>query len=143
MAERSSALSTPTRGRRPQWEPRFVEVFGATGNVRLAASAAGVSRSAPYKRAQASTAFADAWAQAREDAVDMLEAEARRRALASSDSLLVFLLKSERPDKYRERTSVDIRLDIRHEAERIATRLGVDVEATIAEAERMLAEGGA
>ena len=53
----------------------------------------------------------------------------------------MFLLKSERPDKYRER--VDVRLNVRREAERIALRLGVDVEATIAEAERILAQGGA
>lgn len=137
MPERSSALSAPTSSRRPAWTPRFVEVFAATGNVRLAASAAGVSRDAPYKRAQADPEFAAAWLRAREDAIDMLEAEARRRALGSSDALLVFLLKSERPEKYREK--VDVRVDFRREAERIATRLGVDVESMIVEAERILA----
>ncbi len=71
----------------------------------------------------------------------MLEAEARRRALATSDALLMFLLKSERPEKFREK--VDIKLDLRREAERIATSLNVNVEATIAMAERLLAEGGA
>ena len=136
-----SAVSTPTSLRRPDWTPRFIEVFAATGNVRLAASAAGVSRDAPYKKAQRDETFAAAWLQAREDAIDMLEAEARRRAMTSSDTLLMFLLKSERPDKYRER--VDVRLNVRREAERIALRLGVDVEATIAEAERILAQGGA
>lgn len=138
MTERSSsALSTQSSSRRPAWTPRFVEVFAATGNVRLAASAVGVSRDAPYKRAQADPEFAAAWLRAREDAIDMLEAEARRRALGSSDALLVFLLKSERPEKYREK--VEVRVDFRREAERIATRLGVDVEAMIVEAERILA----
>jgi hypothetical protein len=137
----TSALSTPRSSRRPDWTARFIEVFAATGNVRLAASAVGKSRDAPYKRAQTDPEFGAAWLRAREDAVDMLEAEARRRALSSSDNLLTFLLRAERPDKFRER--VDIKLDLRREAERIATRLGVDVEATIAEAERMLAEGGA
>lgn len=134
-----STVSTPTR-RRPDWATRFIDVFAATGNVRLAAGAAGVSRDAPYKRAQANTAFAAEWLRAREDAVDMLEAEARRRALNASDSLLMFLLKSERPERFRER--VDVRFDIRREAERIATRLGVDPEAAIAEAERILAGSG-
>ncbi len=32
-----------------------------------------------------------------------MEAEARRRAFAGSDTLLIFLLKGARPDKYRER----------------------------------------
>ncbi len=140
MADHSSAVSTPAR-RRPPWQPRFLEIFAATGNVRLAASASGVSRDAPYKRAQADAAFAAAWLRAREDAVDMLEAEARRRALSTSDALLMFLLRSERPEKFREK--VDVRLDLRREAERIATSLNVDVEAMIAMAERLLAEGGA
>lgn len=141
MTEPFSTLSTPKRARRPDWAVRFIDVFAATGNVRLAATAAGVSRSAPYKKAETDSTFAAAWLEAREDAVDILEAEARRRALASSDSLLVFLLKSERPDKFREK--VEIRFDLRREAERIAARLGVDPEAAIAEAERILAGSGA
>jgi hypothetical protein len=137
MADRSavSALSTQSTSRRPAWAERFIEVFAATGNVRLAASAVGVSRDAPYKRAQADPEFAAAWLRAREDAIDMLEAEARRRALGSSDALLVFLLKSERPEKYREKTTVDVRI----EATKIALQLGLDTEQVIMEAERLLA----
>jgi hypothetical protein len=136
-----SAVSTPTALRRPDWTPRFVEIFAATGNVRLAATAAGVSRDAPYKRAQADPEFAASWLRSREDAVDSLEAECRRRALNGSDALLTFLLRAERPDKYRER--VDVRLDLRHEAARIASSLGIDVEEMIVEAERLLAASGA
>ena len=138
MSSRST-VSAPTR-HRPDWTKRFIEVFAATGNVRLAASAAGVSRDAPYKRAQASSTFAAEWLQARENAVDILEAEARRRALSTSDALLMFLLKSDRPDRYRER--VDIRVDLRREAERIAADLGINAEEAIAEAERILAKAG-
>src|SRR5450631_1240228 len=107
MAEQS-AVSTPTGSRRPSWVPRFLEVFGATGNVRLSAMAAGVSRDAAYKRAQADSNFARDWLQAREDAVDMLEAEARRRAMNSSDSLLIFLLKSLRPETFRDRVDITV-----------------------------------
>lgn len=138
----TSPLSTPVR-HEPAWQPRFLEVFAATGNVRLAASAAGVSRSAPYKHARIDPEFAEKWLSAREDAVDTLEAEARRRALAGSDTLIMFLLKSLRPDVYRDRASLDVRLDLRREAERVAASLGVGVEETIAEAERLLAESGA
>jgi hypothetical protein len=77
----------------------------------------------------------------REDAVDGLEAECRRRALNGSDALLTFLLRAERPDKYREQVAV--RLDLRREAARIATSLGIDVEEMIIEAERLLASTGA
>lgn len=123
------------RAPRPDWAARFLEVFAATGNVRLAASAAGVSRTAPYKRATSSARFARRWAKAREDAIDTLEAEARRRALSGSDALLMFLLRAHRPERYRE----TLRLDLRAEATRIAEASGVDVEATLAEAERIYA----
>jgi len=116
-------------------------VYSATGNVRLAATAAGVSREAPYKRAAVSPSFAADWLRAREDSVDVLEAEARRRGLTQSDTLLMFLLKADRPEKYRER--VDVRFDLRREAERIAASLGIDVEAALSEAERILEAGGA
>ena len=140
MTERAT-ISTPT-SYRPPWEDRFLAVFSATGNVRLAASAVGIHRATPYKHAQVDPEFAQAWLAAREDAVDTLEAEARRRALAGSDTLIMFLLRSLRPDVYRERATVDVNLDLRREAERIAASAGVDAEATLAEAERILAEGG-
>jgi hypothetical protein len=131
-----SAVSAPGRQLRPDWTPRFIEVFAATGNVRLATTAAGVSRDAPYKRAQSSPGFASDWLRAREDAVDVLEAEARRRALTSSDALLIFLLKAHRSEVYRER--IDIGVDLRREAERLAKDLGLSPDGLINEAERIL-----
>jgi len=131
MAEPRSAHGV--RGR-ADWAARFIEVFAATGNVRLASGAAGVSRDAPYKRAGRSPAFAARWARAREEAIDTLEAEARRRALSGSDALLMFLLRAHRPERYRE----TIRLDIRREAERLAAEIdGVTADELIAEAERI------
>ena len=140
MADQSSTVSTLTRARRPDWTGRFLTVFAATGIVRLAAMAAGVSRSAPYKKAETSAAFAAKWLQAREESIDVLEAEARRRALTSSDALLMFLLKADRA-KFREK--VEIKLDIEREAERIGKGLGLDPAAVIAEAQRILEAGGA
>jgi hypothetical protein len=37
-----------------------------------------------------------------------MEDEARRRALAGSDALMVFMLRALRPERYRERTTVDV-----------------------------------
>jgi hypothetical protein len=129
------------RNRRPDWAPRFIESFRATGNVRLSASSAGIDRDTAYKRRGRDPRFAAAWAQAREDAIDVLEAEARRRALSVSDALLMFLLRAHRPALYRER--VDVRLDVRREAERIAAELdGVSADEIIAEAERIARGGG-
>ena len=60
----------------------------------------------------------------------MLEAEARRRALAGSDGLLMFLLRAHRPERYRE--TLDLRVELRAEAERIAAKVGKPLEEVLA-----------
>jgi hypothetical protein len=140
MAGSSSALSTPQRRRRPDWRPRFLEAFRASGNVRLATNAAGIDRSTPYRRAERDPTFAAQWAEAGQDAIDVLEAEARRRALNQSDRLLMFLLKAERPQKYRDQMSaLDYRHILEREAERAAVEYGLDPKEVIAEAKQMIA----
>ena len=134
MTEQGRPPRTPRRA----WVPRFLEAMRATGNVRLAADAAGVDRSTPYKLAQRDASFAAAWQAAEQDAIDVLEATARRRALASSDALLMFLLRGLRPERYG--AAVDVRLELRADAERLAPRLGVSVEELIARVERKAAE---
>ena len=129
-------MADPEVSTRRPWTERFLEVFASTGNVLLSANAAGVSRDAPYKLAKRDPEFAADWARARDDAVDQLEGEARRRALAGSDTLLMFLLRAHRPERYRE----TVRIDLAREASAIAGLLGVDPDAAIAEAERILAE---
>jgi hypothetical protein len=88
------------------WTATFLDAYRAGGVVSLAATAAGVDRTTPYARRKADPAFAAAWDAAEEEATDVLVAEARRRALDSSDTLLIFLLKSHRPAVYRERYDV-------------------------------------
>lgn len=51
--------------------------------------------------------FADDWDEALESGTDALEDKARDRAMKDSDSLMVTLLKARRPEKYRERSSVE------------------------------------
>jgi hypothetical protein len=128
------------RSRRPDWTTTFLETIRSTANVRLATSAAGIDRSTPYQRARRDPAFATAWANANEDAVDLLEAEARRRALSGSDALLTLLLRAHRPGRYRER--IDLKLELRAEATRVAERLGVSVEEVLERVDRLAAEAG-
>lgn len=124
---------TPEKGR--DWRSIFLSIYRQTGIVALACRAAGISRTHAYRERQRSTTFAAAWADAEEDATEGLEAEARRRALASSDTLLIFLLKARRPHVYRD----TVRIDVRREAEALAATLeGVTAEQLIAEAERIL-----
>jgi len=56
-----------------------------------------------YRWMKEDPVYAAAYQQAREMAGDMLEAEAFRRGFKDSDTLLIFLLKGYKPERYRER----------------------------------------
>ncbi len=109
----------------------FLAAFRETGNVRLACKAVSVGRSSHYRWLEKDAEYHSAFNLAKEDATDVLEAEAHRRAVEGweepagwyrgqaggmvrkySDVLLIFLLKSLRPDRYRER--VDVRGVLSH-----------------------------
>jgi hypothetical protein len=96
------------RIRRADWGPRFIDSYRASGNVRLSATSAGIDRDTVYKRRKRDERFAADWAAAQEDAIDVLEAEARRRALSASDQLLMFLLKAHRPGTYRDNARLEL-----------------------------------
>ncbi|HET8626735.1 MAG TPA: hypothetical protein VFL91_04920 [Thermomicrobiales bacterium] len=81
----------------------FLAAFAENGNASRAAALAGVHRAQHYRWLAADPDYAAAFREAREHAADRLEEEARRRALAGSDTLLIFLLKGARPEKYAER----------------------------------------
>ncbi len=100
----------------------FLVTLAESGNVSAAVRAAEVSRSRAYVLKATDPAFAAAWDDALEAAVDHLEAEARHRAIDGveqphfhqgkvcgtvrkySDALLMFLLRAHRPETYRDRT---------------------------------------
>lgn len=129
------------------WQPAFLSALRESGVVRSACEAARIGRTTAYELRQRDPGFAAAWDEAMEDAADLLEAEAIRRARHGvrepviyqgrpcgvwvndagevvadgtpgaklvplavtkySDTLLVFLLKGARPDKYREAKADD------------------------------------
>jgi len=97
---------TPKRHR--DWRPSFLSTFAGTGIVRVACHAAGISRTQAYRERQQNPRFAEAWDQAEEDATEALEAEARRRAMSVSDTLLIFLLKARRPVVYRDNARLEL-----------------------------------
>lgn len=138
----------PTKkARTPRWQRGFLAALKDTGNVRLACEAVGVNRKTAYRRRASDQSFANLWEEAIDEAADLLEAEAVRRARVGveepvvyqgeiqgmwidpksgktvtqdtpgavlvpttvtrySDTLLIFLLKGARPEKYRERFEV-------------------------------------
>lgn len=99
----SSTKSTQKAHRKREiWKALFLEALRNSGNVRAACQAAGIDRSTAYKCRERSKQFREQWDEALEDACDFLEAVAWQRAQAGSDRLLEFLLKSFRPQKYKE-----------------------------------------
>ncbi len=72
--------------------------------IGIALSRARRARGAMYLWRREDPDFAEAWDEALEEGTDLLEDEARRRAMAGSDHLLMFILKSRRPAQYRERS---------------------------------------
>lgn len=104
----------------------FLSVFRETGNLTRAAEAAKVARRQHYEWVKESEEYREAFADAQEAATDTLEAEARRRALEGveeatgwyqgqpggyvrrySDTLLIFLLKGHRSERFKDRSQVE------------------------------------
>jgi hypothetical protein len=106
--------------------------YAECGSLRKAALAADVARSNHTKWLKSSDSYAKAFKVAEEVACQVLEDEARRRAVEGveepiyyqgvrvghrqvrSDVLLMFLLKGANPDKYRDRADVTHRGDKEH-----------------------------
>lgn len=125
----TSALERPDTPLQPKKETHAAAVLTAlaqSGNVSVACRAAGISRASFYEWQESDPEFKKAAAAAKDEATELLEAEALRRARSGieepvfyqgkkcgavrrySDTLLIFLLKAARPEKYRERSAVTI-----------------------------------
>ena len=108
---------------------RFVELLSELGNMTKAAEMVGISRAGLYKAQKRDKKFAAEWAEARLQAADSLEDEAWRRGKEGidkeltfqgqrtgdivkeySDTLLIFLLKGNKPEKFKDRQSHDVDL---------------------------------
>ena len=112
-----------TREQTTHLKKKFLEAFASYGNVSAAAQAAGIRRREHYRWLEKDRKYAEEFADAELQAADALEMEARRRAqvgvwtgktavdvdskvkriMEYSDTLLIFLLKGLKPEKYRER----------------------------------------
>lgn len=104
-----------------QRQGRFLKALARTGSVTAAVRAAGVPFEVADRRRSDDESFARRWANAEQQAIDALEAEARRRAVEGvdepvfyqgrqtgtvrkySDALLSLLLKARRPGKFVDR----------------------------------------
>lgn len=104
----------------------FLVAYSEVGTITHAAELAGITRRTVQNWKNSDPDFAAAMVEAEEKAAERLEQEARRRAVEGvaepvyqggkqvgtvrkySDTLLIFLLKGAKPEKYRERVSQEI-----------------------------------
>jgi hypothetical protein len=104
----------------------FLERLAESANVTESAKAASISRRTLYNWRAADADFAKAWDEANELGTDALEDEALRRGHQGvdepvffrgvecgavrrySDTLLIFMLKARRPDKFKDRVASEV-----------------------------------
>lgn len=86
----------------------FLAVYSQTGNVSHSADAVGMHRNTHYRWLRTDEDYVAAYEAAQFEVGDTLEAEAIRRAKENSDTLLIFLLKGFKPEKYKERVYSEI-----------------------------------
>ena len=95
----------PTKRR--NWKPDFIAALAEAGTVTEACRKSGISRTTAYHARQQDEAFALQWADVEEEGTELLEKVAVQRAVDGSDTLMIFLLKSRRPQKYRENVKIE------------------------------------
>lgn len=74
---------------------------GAT--IREAAAFAGVDKTTPYRWCDQDPEFAQAWRESRDSLVEDLEMQAFQQAFRGDRTLLMFLLKSYKPETFNQR----------------------------------------
>lgn len=131
---------------RDVWRELFIAALRNSGNIRAACQRAGVSRAAAYKlrnsKTRAAKEFVAKWDDALLDAVDVMAAEARRRAMTTSDTLLIYLLKIHGGEFWRQdqRQRLDINVELRDAVTKKGRAEGftdAEIEEAIADAERI------
>lgn len=108
MLAEAPAKLTAKKRTAGEWRPAFLSALRNSANIRAACLAAGISRETAYNHREYSAEFRAAWETAWEEAIDVLEAVAFQRAQKSSDVLVIFMLKANRPAKYRETIKIDL-----------------------------------
>ena len=94
--------------RRERWKDLFIEAFRESGIISQALMYAGINRTVLRAGLEKDKDFLEEFHDAKADAIDSLETEAVRRAKDGSDQLLMFLLKSHRPEVYRENHKIEV-----------------------------------
>lgn len=114
------------------WYKPFLKALSEEPNVSRACKEARVPRSTAYHAREEDAKFRQAWDEAIDDGVDVLEQEARRRALTGSDTLMIFLLKAYRRERFGDKATIDLNVsDLREAAIAKARELGLSEQDAI------------
>lgn len=105
-AKPSSKPVSNVTSKKRDWQDRFLSLLESTFSVSAAASGAGIDRRTAYRHKDSDPEFSARWESALANAIDSLEEAAYKRAREMSDTLAIFLLKTRRPDLYRDRQDV-------------------------------------
>lgn len=108
MIEQDNATDASAKKALRDWQTPFLRVLKGTGNVSYAAQKAHIQPSTAYRAYKRSRTFAAFWEEAISISTGILEEVARRRAIKTSDTLLIFLLKARKPEMYRETVRQEI-----------------------------------
>jgi len=96
---------------RERKKTEFLKWLRVTGRVNRACDIVGIGRRTVYEWKSEDPQFREAWiaakAAARESRVEQLEEAAYERAIKRSDSMLRFMLKAEKPEKYSDNPEVE------------------------------------
>jgi len=127
------------------WQGVFLSSFRQCGNITKSSEAAGVTRQAVFYAHKRDPDFRALYEEAKEESIERLEDVARKRATDSSDNLLIFLLKSMRPEVYREIVrNENINVNMNANLERLDRQLTdsqIDELLAIVEAKQFALEG--
>jgi hypothetical protein len=133
--------SSRAHGQKPlaTWRRAFLAALTVSPNVTAAAKAAGIARPYAYQCRDNDPSFAQEWDAALEAAIDSLEQECWNRAMGNnikflfdkdgspllhphtgqpyyehqaSDAMATLLLKAHRPDKYKDRSALDLNAQV-------------------------------
>lgn len=96
---------------------KAIEVYATCGVLVVAAKAAGVSRSTLWKESKRNAKFKNELEEAKGTYTDILESILNKRIKEGkskmSDVLLMFALKAQMPEKYRERVEHKVHANIK------------------------------
>jgi hypothetical protein len=110
-AVRVKTTKTPKKGRRQPREKavrgveKFLQHLAEGNSVSGAARGTGTSRATLYALRKEDDEIRARWDEAVEQGTDVLEDLALKRA-RTSDTLIIFLLKARRPERYKDRIEV-------------------------------------